>query len=853
MIFIKNFNEIGKGDAALAGGKGASLGEMTQTGIPVPPGFVVLADAFEKFLDETDLNTEIDTILHTVNTDEMRSVEHASERIQKLILEAKMPADIGKEIQKNFKVLDVQYVAVRSSATAEDSDSAAWAGQLDTFLNTTEETLLENVQKCWASLFTSRAVFYRFEKELHQQKISVAVVVQKMIQSEISGIAFSVHPVTEDRNQLIIEAGWGLGEAIVSGQITPDSYVVEKDPRRIIDTNIAIQERGIYRSSSVIPGLTRDPESKSETSANEWREIPENKREKQKLSEMQILELAELVIKIEKHYGFPCDIEWALMREKFYITQSRPITTLSPQSPVSEDSKKKLKFEKNITDKLEKRIAHYLSEPMIKMGQWSLMPVDMETWYVQDVSKYFEEFFGFPKGHPNFYISKTDVISNYAPESFFPKLFSYIRNLTEQDFKGLEKKLSIFLKIKKDTKKELSYLTSDSFPNLSTTELIDLYKKNRDLIHRIVIFDHFGMYAENYWPPLMHEILTKKFGLIPDTPEYHEVLFTLSKPKEISISLEEKRDVLGEALRVKTGEESMKEAAKKLAEDFGWLPVFTYGTPWDERHYEVELEELSKRDVAFLKEEYEKLKNYSDLRDQDIQKLVKKHTILPLDLQIFVDFGLAVDVRNEAEFVVSLGGYYLLPMYKEMARRLKTSEKGLRLLFEEEIIACLEGRADSQDLLKGKKNIVAWGFDESMRKRINFTEEEAWALHHHFEAHAKISGQSESDVKKGVCASSGKARGVARILKSPAENASVKSGDILISYATTVDYLSAMKNAAAIVTETGGLTCHAAVVSREFGIPCIVGLKNAMSDFRDGDLVEVDADNGVVKILTKRV
>src|SRR3990167_792093 len=382
MAYIKDFSEIGKGDAAIAGGKGASLGEMTSAFAkamggqadrynPVPPGFVLLSSAFEHFLDETNLNVEIDAILTTVNTEEMRSVEHASERIQKLILEAKMPKDIGKEIQKNFKILDAEptrnashsdaggFVAVRSSATAEDSNRSAWGGQLDTFLNTTEKNLLENVQKCWASLFTSRAIFYRFEHfqqhpnilenvgmsaGIHGAKISVAVVVQKMIQSEVSGIAFTVHPVTEDRNQLIIEAGWGLGEAIVSGQITPDSYVVEKDPRRIIDTTVASQERGIFRSSSVIPGVTRDPESKEEASANEWREIAENKREKQKLSEMQILELAELIIKIEKHYGFPCDIEWAFVGGKFYITQSRPITTLAPQPPVSEKEKKE--FEK---------------------------------------------------------------------------------------------------------------------------------------------------------------------------------------------------------------------------------------------------------------------------------------------------------------------------------------------------------------------------------------------------------------------------------------------------------------------------------------------------------------------------
>ena len=247
MNFVKPFNQISRNDVSIAGGKGASLGEMTQAGVPVPPGFVVLSAFFEKFLENTDLNVEIDSILHSVNLKEMRTIENASEKIKDLILKAKMPKDIGEEIKKEFKNLSSKFVAVRSSATAEDSSSAAWAGQLDSFLNTTEETLLENVQKCWASLFTPRAIFYRFEKGLHNSKISVAVVVQKMIESESSGIAFSVHPVTEDHNQLIIEAGYGLGEAIVSGQITPDSYVFEKQLRRIIDKNISVQERGIYR------------------------------------------------------------------------------------------------------------------------------------------------------------------------------------------------------------------------------------------------------------------------------------------------------------------------------------------------------------------------------------------------------------------------------------------------------------------------------------------------------------------------------------------------------------------------------------------------------------------------------
>src|SRR3989338_8342351 len=169
-----------------------------------------------------------------------------------------MPEDIGKEIMEQFKKLGAKYVAVRSSATAEDSGEAAWAGQLDSFLNTTEKDVLDKVKHCWASLFTPRAIFYRFEKDLHKTKISVAVVVQKMVNSEKSGIAFSVHPVTQDYNQLIIEGGLGLGEAIVSGSVTPDSYIVEKEPRRLIEKNVSEQGKGLYRK---------------EGGGNEWKEL----------------------------------------------------------------------------------------------------------------------------------------------------------------------------------------------------------------------------------------------------------------------------------------------------------------------------------------------------------------------------------------------------------------------------------------------------------------------------------------------------------------------------------------------------------------------------------------------------
>ncbi len=311
-MLIKSFKQLNRKSVAEAGGKGASLGELTAAGIPVPSGFVVLAEAFEQFIAETDLNSEIEAILKKVNHKDINSVEEASEQIKALILKAKMPKDIAAEISKNFKNLKSKFVAVRSSATAEDSSAAAWAGQLETYLNTTEKDVLKNVQKCWASLFTPRAIFYRFEQKMNKTKVSVAVVIQTMVQSEVSGICFTVHPVTKDRNQMVIEAGFGLGEAIVSGSVTPDTYIVHKNDFSILDINVSEQSMMIVKSG------TKNLEKK----------LSPKLGSKQKLTGKQIIEFAKIAKNIEAHYKKPQDIEWAYVKGKFYITQSRPITTL---------------------------------------------------------------------------------------------------------------------------------------------------------------------------------------------------------------------------------------------------------------------------------------------------------------------------------------------------------------------------------------------------------------------------------------------------------------------------------------------------------------------------------------------
>lgn len=313
-MHTKTFKQITYKDVAIAGGKGASLGEMTNAKLKVPPGFVILAQTFDEFLENTDLNVEIEAKLKKVKQNDINSVDRVSNEINDMINDTKMPKNIGQEIMKEFKKLKTPLVAVRSSATAEDSSIASWAGELETYLNVTEKNLLKSVKKCWASLFTPRAIFYRYEKNMQDKKVSVAVVIQKMVQSEISGICFTVHPVTQDKNQMVIEAGYGLGEAIVGGMITPDTYVIHKNGEEpyILDKNISEQNMMIIKNSR----------------GTKEAKVPNAKQDKQKLEDKYILQLAQICLGIENHYGKPRDIEWAMEKGKIYITQSRPITTL---------------------------------------------------------------------------------------------------------------------------------------------------------------------------------------------------------------------------------------------------------------------------------------------------------------------------------------------------------------------------------------------------------------------------------------------------------------------------------------------------------------------------------------------
>jgi len=310
-------DDIRGDDLGAVGGKAASLGELTAAGLPVPPAFVVTADTYRSFIEETGIDGELFEAVD-VDTDDSKALAEAAEHASELIRETPIPESIREEVMAAYEEIgDGAPVAVRSSATAEDLPDASFAGQQETFLNVTGEGLLERVRECWASLFTQRAIYYRQEQGFAHDVVDIAVVVQRMVDADKSGVMFTSHPST-GAGVITIEAAWGLGEAVVSGAVTPDNYVIDRESGDLRETTVA--EKKVMH--------VRDPE----TGETVEREVPEDRRGTRVLDGDELDELRALGEEIEAHYGDPQDVEWAIEGGEVYLLQSRPITTIAEAS-----------------------------------------------------------------------------------------------------------------------------------------------------------------------------------------------------------------------------------------------------------------------------------------------------------------------------------------------------------------------------------------------------------------------------------------------------------------------------------------------------------------------------------------
>ncbi|WP_430504457.1 phosphoenolpyruvate synthase [Haloparvum sp. PAK95] len=310
-------DDVDADDLNRVGGKAASLGELTGAGLPVPPGFAVTAGTYRTFIEEAGIDDELFSAVD-VDPEDSAALRAAEQRAEELILGTEMPESVREGILEAYRELGTDgeeaFVAVRSSATAEDLPEASFAGQQETFLNVQEDDLIQRVKECWASLFTQRAIYYRQQQGFPHREVDISVVVQRMVDADKSGVMFTSHPSTGEP-RMVIEAAWGLGEAVVSGSVSPDNYVFDRNTDTVDEVTIA--------DKKVM--MEKDPE----TGETVEKDVPADRREERVLSDEEIESLVELGERVEEHYGEPQDVEWAIVDGEVFMLQSRPITTIS--------------------------------------------------------------------------------------------------------------------------------------------------------------------------------------------------------------------------------------------------------------------------------------------------------------------------------------------------------------------------------------------------------------------------------------------------------------------------------------------------------------------------------------------
>lgn len=798
---IKLFQNISEDE--LAGGKGASLAKMYQNGFHVPNGFIITADIFDEFLIQNNVKNEINQLIN-ISDSSQEKIEKNSDKIIAILNKCKMSTELENQIIKNYESLNCEYVAVRSSATSEDGKMHAWAGTLETFLNANKKNIVECVRKCWYSIFKPRALFYRIKNE-NSSEIAVAVVVQEMVQSEISGVAFSINPASNRENEIIVEAALGLGEAIVSGRVTPDTYKIDKNKNEIIQKTIGTQKsKLVYQNQK-----------------NEW--IPVQNGNCQKLDDFQILELSQLIIRMEKFYGFPVDVEWAVKDNAIFVLQCRPITTASQSD---------------------------LAEKIKDCGNWIFYVARQFNWFVENteiyasIEKYQKELLGFELSTQNYLCLNGD---EYALDADFEILCDKLDNYFEKDVNFFEKFAQIEMNLVEEIKSYLEYIQNKNLENLTLKELANEFEKfNKMYINSFIP----GMTRpEDYLTDkLSKELVNLKFEN-QDINNIFAKVCTCPNYAPLSYS-EEPLDLLKIAKRAKN--EDVEKLIDEHIQKYAWIkgPVEFEDTAFTKEDYLQRLESLISTDIDRKIENIQKVRKDNDMEYQKILETYEFPEKVRKIMKAIRDFIFLRTYTTEYSDHLFFVGRHTI--FDEISRRCNIDKKDLIMLDDKEIMNILNnnGVIDEKikDTLENRKIGFAMIWINGRTKTVFGNE--SLKLQNDIAKIYKTTdtedNQTNENVITGNIANQGKVRGIARILKNYKDIHNVEKGDIIVASMTTPDYVSAMEKAAGFITDEGGITCHAAILSREFNVPCIVGTVNATQKIKDGEIITLDAYQGKI-------
>jgi pyruvate,water dikinase len=869
--YAKLLKDVSQEDLSSAGVKGANLGEMLKAGLPVPGGFVLLAESCKCFVKANKIDIEIENFLNEVDEDPHKNTEEAYLKIQKMFINGDIPSDVLGDIDTAYEAIGNPAAAVRSSAAAEDLPGASFAGQYDTYLNVKgKDELHHYVKKCWASLWNSRGLSYRTKQNIDITGLGHGVVVQKLIHAEKSGVLFTANPINGRRDQMLLNASWGLGKAIVDGEVTPDQWVVDKKNRRIVSACISSKEV-----------MTVVNESAAENVA-----VPEDKRKAATLDQEDVLKLLELGEAVEKLFGSPQDIEWVFSETVFYLVQSRSITTLYPM-PKPDEAGRGLRIYVNFL--MNKQAMH---EPLTPMGEDLIRSAFLSIvfnrknrvkpvrWLKSAAGRLYvdvTEFYRFEKWFDKLRNNSSDM-DPVTTRAMLQVLERDKAELSKQGKSLIPSALKMFVKM---NPRLLSFMVS-SLPKVIygmvfspekavakafeyghhqietikvKRERLQTRQEKMDFIERE--FTNFFYYVPLevlYYVTISFTYLEKARKIINKHAGNTTLLNTVKKAMPNNVTTEMGMALLKAAKSIFEAGECPTPDNLKITEflsEYGNRSnqEVDLGVPrWKEApEYVVDLvqsyidnQSFNEGIDGFYKDAEEaeqaieamisQLKEKEAYRDaRKVERLLKKFRIM---------FG----VRELPKFILTNAFSLLREVLMEIGDELQLEE---RLDHKRDIFFVrfedIQSEAKLQKIAKQNQEAYQRELQRSAVPRVMTSTGET----------VFFAADDEMDhTFRGIPVSPGVYEGPVKVLKCPEEGKRLKQGDILVTTSTSPAWTPLFLMIGGLITETGGPISHGSVVAREYGVPAVAGVREASTRLMDGQIVRLNGETGSLEILS---
>ncbi len=828
-MYMVNLNEVHKDSIPAVGGKGANLGEMVNSGFPVPQGFCVTSSAYDAYIQENRFTEDIENTLHSIYTDPEQG-QRLSLELMDRIKAGELSEEMYAEIKRAYeKMGDGVRVAVRSSATAEDLPEASFAGQQETYLNIRgiEEVILA-VKRCFASLWTERAITYRKKTGFDKQKVSLAVVVQEMIESEVSGVLFTVNPMNNHPGEMMINASYGLGEAIVSGMVTPDTFVWDKTKGSVKQTALGSKEISVvYDSEGGTIQKMNDEDSKNRYC----------------MSVKQLEELTSIALKIETHYGTPQDIEWAIKDNEWFILQARAITTLQQSKPA--DSGKTAKKQNKRERMMMNNLMEHCPTPLYPLDYAPICAV------LQGKTNTIKEL-GIKMTGDSLVLKDTGEFEVHGPTiKATPRVL--LLPFRIRQYQNFNENIAGTQEVFQEIQPRLEKIEASDWGSFSMEALLTQLRQLMNFTEKII----YIRFRYNIYPSFIagKSINSRLKRLSAPVSQYDIFSGLHYKTWDMNLALSELAGLVNQnaALREAitnlpedhTLEERLADIAAKFPQfgslyaqsvkEYGWKSTSTYlafsSSSWNEdKRYFLTLLRIAMTRPAMPEENFRYEEICNQVRDCFSGQKSKK---LRNDME-----HMRIYHQNREESLYMLERCYGLGrvIVNEIAKRkpeLFSSRNDILFLTLDEVYALEKG--GSQKALIEK---IAERKQAVIKNR---------ALWEEMETQTTSIGE---DLLKGISGNVGKAKGRVRIIHDLSEFGNLKQGEILVCKYTDPVWTPLFTITKAVVSDTGGPLSHSAIVAREYNIPAVLGCGNATKVLSDGQEILVNGDEGIVQIVS---